>query len=32
MALSFSARARGESLSALIDRTAARTLGLEAAA
>jgi MoxR-like ATPase len=32
MALSFAARARGESLASLIDRTATRTLGLEAAA
>jgi MoxR-like ATPase len=32
MALSFAARARGESLGAIIDATAARTLGLEAAA
>ncbi len=32
MALSFAARARGDSLSSLIDRTATRTLGLEAAA
>ncbi|MBA4351917.1 MAG: AAA family ATPase, partial [Rhodobacter sp.] len=32
MALSFAARARGESLSGIIDRTASRTLGLEAAA
>jgi MoxR-like ATPase len=32
MALSFAARARGESLAGIIDRTASRTLGLEAAA
>lgn len=32
MALSFAARARGESLAGIIDRTAQRTLGLEAAA
>jgi MoxR-like ATPase len=32
MALSFSARARGESLASIIDRTAARILGLGAAA
>ena len=32
MALSFAARARGESLAGIIDRTAMRTLGLEAAA
>jgi MoxR-like ATPase len=32
MALSFAARARGESLSGIIDRTASRKLGLEAAA
>ncbi|AWB47527.1 AAA family ATPase [Gemmobacter aquarius] len=32
MALSFAARARGDSLASLIDRTATRTLGLEAAA
>ncbi len=32
MALSFAARARGDSLAGLIDRTATRTLGLEAAA
>ena len=32
MALSFAARARGESLSGIIDRTVGRTLGLEAAA
>ncbi|MCZ8153978.1 MAG: MoxR family ATPase [Rhodobacteraceae bacterium] len=32
MALSFAARARGESLSSIIDRTAARALRLEAAA
>ena len=32
MALSFAARARGESLAGIIDRTAKRTLGLEAAA
>ena len=32
MALSFSARARGESLAGIIDRTAQRVLGLEAAA
>ncbi|MDT8857141.1 MoxR family ATPase [Paracoccaceae bacterium Fryx2] len=32
MALSFAARARGESLASLIDGVAARTLGLEAAA
>ncbi len=32
MALSFAARARGESLAGIIDRTATRTLGLEAAA
>lgn len=32
MALSFAARARGESLAGIIDRTASRKLGLEAAA
>ena len=32
MSLSFSARARGDSLSAIIDRVVGRTLGLEAAA
>ena len=32
MSLSFAARARGDSLAALIDRTATRTLGLGAAA
>lgn len=32
MALSFAARARGESLAGIIDRTATRALGLEAAA
>ncbi len=32
MALSFAARARGESLSSIIDRVTTRTLGLEAAA
>ncbi len=32
MALSFAARARGDSLASIIDRTATRTLGLEAAA
>jgi MoxR-like ATPase len=32
MALSFAARARGESIGAVIDRVAVRTLGLEAAA
>jgi MoxR-like ATPase len=32
MSLSFAARARGESLGSIIDATAARTLGLEAAA
>ncbi|MES2844349.1 MAG: MoxR family ATPase [Pseudomonadota bacterium] len=32
MALSFAARARGDSLGAIIDRVATRTLGLEAAA
>lgn len=32
MALSFAARARGESLAGIIERTAQRTLGLEAAA
>ena len=32
MALNFAARARGESLAAVIDRVAARSLGLEAAA
>ena len=32
MALSFAARARGETLTGIIDRVATRTLGLEAAA
>ena len=32
MALSFAARARGETLAALISRVSSRTLGLEAAA
>ena len=32
MALSFAARARGESLAGIIDRTVQRRLGLEAAA
>jgi MoxR-like ATPase len=32
MALSFAARARGETLSGIISRVTARTLGLEAAA
>jgi MoxR-like ATPase len=32
MALSFAARARGETLAGIIDRVTARTLGLEAAA
>ena len=32
MALSFAARARGETLSGLIEKVTSRTLGLEAAA